>query len=219
MKAASVLPWILVLASVSAAAYFRTAQQKAESELVQLRADAKELASLREKVEELKRFEFLEPEVERLRKENAEVHKLRNEVRVLKEESKQLAGQVKVQQAQQVRQVRNAITTEDELSELERLRAENETLRITLAQLQPDETPIEERLEEYKSVCIGNLQQLSSAIQQWAVENQKGVGDIPEYEELMKYLATPPACPQGGSYTIAGVGKHPTCNMAGHQLQ
>ena len=221
MKATSILPWIFVLASVSAAVYFRNAQQKAETELTGLRGQVEELASMREKVEELKRFEFLEPEVERLKKENAEVHKLRNEVRVLKEESKQLAGQVQQFESQQARQARNgaggAGAAEDP-GELERLRAENDTLRATIAQLQPDETPVEQRLEEYKTACIGNLQQLSGAVQQWALENQKGFGEMPEYEALMQYLPTPPACPQGGSYTIAGVGKHPTCNMSGHQL-
>lgn len=211
MKAKSILPWIFVLASVSVAIFLQAANKKAQTELTELRADQVELAKLREQMTELKRLETLEPELERLRKESMEVHKLRNNVRQLTEESKQLAAQLQTQQAQ------SAAPVEDASLELNRLRAENEMLRASAAQ-QPDAVPIEQTLEEYKSVCVDNLRQLSGALAQWGLENSKNFGDIPEYEALLTYVATPPACPQGGSYTIAGVGKPPTCNMTGHKL-
>lgn len=211
MKAKSVLPWIFVLASATAAFSFWNANQKAQAELTQLRADHAELSKLREQAEEMTRLASLEPEVERLRKETAEVHKLRNEVRQLKEEGKQLNAQI------QDLQTRQTGSADNLAAELQQLRAENELLK-TSGTPKADTVPIEQTLEEYKNVCIANLRQLDGATEQWALENKKTSGDIPEYEALLTYLASPPACPQGGSYTIAGVGKKPSCNMTNHQL-
>ncbi|MFN7138774.1 MAG: hypothetical protein ACK4UN_05510 [Limisphaerales bacterium] len=214
MKANTILPWIIVLGAVGGAVFLYAQNQKAEAELVDLRASQTELVSLREEVAELKRLEYAEAELERLRKENVEVHKLRNEVRQLREESRQLAAQVNQQQQQE--QPSNSL--QQMAFELQRLQEENNNLRTIAMQVKEATTTTEEHLENYKASCIANLRMLDGALEQWALENRKQRGDTPEYEALLAYMTSPPTCPQGGSYTIPAVGKKPTCNMTDHHL-
>lgn len=66
--------------------------------------------------------------------------------------------------------------------------------------------------------CIANLQQIQSAKQQWAMDNRKNAADVPATTDLYgsgKYVSGPaagPACPSGGTYTIAAVDTDVTCS-------
>ena len=72
--------------------------------------------------------------------------------------------------------------------------------------------------------CVGNLMQLDSAKQQWAVNENKQVSETPAVADIIGaelYLKQMPACPSGGSYSILNVATKPTCNLAatdGHSL-
>ena len=75
-----------------------------------------------------------------------------------------------------------------------------------------------------EKTCIGNLMQLDSAKQQWAVNENKPVTETPTQTDIIGaelYLKQMPDCPSGGSYTILNVATKPTCNLAatdGHSL-
>lgn len=66
------------------------------------------------------------------------------------------------------------------------------------------------------NACINNLRQLDGAIQQFAIENGKKVGDPVSYPaDLTPYIKmnsgnSIPACPAGGTYSVAPVGTEPT---------
>src|SRR5580700_2210585 len=59
------------------------------------------------------------------------------------------------------------------------------------------------------NACINNLRQLDGAIQQFAIENGKKVGDPVNYPtDLTPYIKmnsanSIPACPAGGTYSVA----------------
>jgi prepilin-type N-terminal cleavage/methylation domain-containing protein len=75
-----------------------------------------------------------------------------------------------------------------------------------------------------EKTCIGNMMQLDSAKQQWAVNENKPVTETPTHTDIIGaelYLKQMPACPSGGSYTIFNVATKPTCNLAttdGHSM-
>ncbi len=79
------------------------------------------------------------------------------------------------------------------------------------------------RTSSKKTVCINNLKQIDSAIDQWAMENNIPEGTTPG-DEIDIYLkkGTRPTCPAGGQYTIYSVGTKPqvTCSLEadGHKL-
>jgi MFS family permease len=71
--------------------------------------------------------------------------------------------------------------------------------------------------------CQGNLRQIESARQQWAIDQKKGPTAVPRMSELIPtYLRMSPVCPSGGAYTLGPVSRDPTCSYAGtnseHQL-
>ncbi len=72
--------------------------------------------------------------------------------------------------------------------------------------------------------CIGNLMQLDSAKQQWAVNENKQVSKTPVQADIIGselYLKQMPACPSGGTYTIGSVATKPACSLSasdGHSL-
>jgi prepilin-type N-terminal cleavage/methylation domain-containing protein len=68
--------------------------------------------------------------------------------------------------------------------------------------------------------CIGNLKQLDSASQQWAMDNKKGstyAMVAADFTGLAPtYLHTMPTCPSGGNYTQgATVSAFPICTYSG----
>jgi type II secretory pathway pseudopilin PulG len=75
---------------------------------------------------------------------------------------------------------------------------------------------IKARTTAQKSACINNLQQIDSAIQQWALEKKKGPTDDVVYDDISVYMKRQVVCPAGGatfadSYTITKVNTAPLC--------
>jgi prepilin-type N-terminal cleavage/methylation domain-containing protein len=84
-----------------------------------------------------------------------------------------------------------------------------------------------------KNACINNLRLIDSAVQQWALEENKNGSDPVSVNGLTQYLnrggtgainGTGPGavkCPSGGTYTLTTVDTRPTCSKsaAGHVLQ
>jgi len=66
-----------------------------------------------------------------------------------------------------------------------------------------------------RNACIANMKQIDGAKATWALENKKTGADVPADADLFgadKYIAKKPACPAGGTYTLAAVDTAPTCN-------
>jgi len=82
------------------------------------------------------------------------------------------------------------------------------------------------REESHKNGCVANLRQISSAIDQWVIENKIHTGVVPsdsQEEEIYAYIkGARPRCPGGGTYTIHEVGalEQVTCSLAdrGHRI-
>ena len=67
-----------------------------------------------------------------------------------------------------------------------------------------------------KQVCINNLRQIQSAIQQFALENNKGPSSAVTELDVTPYLKNMAVCPAGGtdfsdSYTVTDVSTEPEC--------
>ncbi len=77
---------------------------------------------------------------------------------------------------------------------------------------------IRARTTSQAHACVSNLQQMSGAIQQWALETRQpysasvGTAQISPYLKLTSAGSLPP-CPSGGSYTLTTVSAQPTCNI------
>ena len=75
--------------------------------------------------------------------------------------------------------------------------------------------------------CVGNLTQLQSAKQQWAMDNSQPGTAAPTMANLVgsgNYIRSTPTCPAGtGAYTINTVDAVPTCpnvgTYANHTIQ
>ncbi|MFY9233339.1 MAG: prepilin-type N-terminal cleavage/methylation domain-containing protein [Fimbriimonadaceae bacterium] len=75
---------------------------------------------------------------------------------------------------------------------------------------------IKSRETSRKQSCIGNLKQMDSGKEQWAMENNKTTGDAVVWADLVPtFIKAQPSCPSGGAYTIAVVGTNPSCSQAG----
>jgi hypothetical protein len=73
------------------------------------------------------------------------------------------------------------------------------------------------RVPEQPVQCISNLRLIDSAKNQWALENHKTNGNVGG-EDIQPYLgrnAEIPKCPDGGNYTIDGIGEPPKCSIGG----
>jgi len=77
------------------------------------------------------------------------------------------------------------------------------------------------RANSQANACINNLRQIDGAMQQFAIEKGKHVGDTVTYPtDLTPYLklnsnSSIPPCPAGGSYAVADIGANPsvTCSL------
>ena len=82
---------------------------------------------------------------------------------------------------------------------------------------------IKSRATSQQNSCINNLRQISSAIEQWAMETGQAAGapapnlatDLTPYIQLNSDRAIP-TCPAGGSYTIYNVSAVPqmSCSLS-----
>jgi prepilin-type N-terminal cleavage/methylation domain-containing protein len=72
------------------------------------------------------------------------------------------------------------------------------------------------RSNSQANACINNLRQIDTAVQQFAVEKNKHIGDTITYpDDLTAYIKLTrqgmiPSCPGGGIYTLAAVGAMPS---------
>ena len=81
---------------------------------------------------------------------------------------------------------------------------------------------VRSRANSQANACINNLRQLDGAMQQFAIENGKKIGDTVSYPtDLMPYLklnasGSIPPCPAGGNYSVAAIGSDPSvaCSLA-----
>jgi prepilin-type N-terminal cleavage/methylation domain-containing protein len=79
---------------------------------------------------------------------------------------------------------------------------------------------IKARTTSQMNACINNLRQIDGAIQQWALENKKGVAATVAFTDISGYLKNAVICPSGGttfadSYTITDVATKPICAKVG----
>ena len=75
---------------------------------------------------------------------------------------------------------------------------------------------IKARTTSQRSVCINNLRQVDSAIQQWALDKKQGPGSTVTETDITPYLKSLAICPAGGttfsdSYSLTTVATQPTC--------
>jgi hypothetical protein len=76
------------------------------------------------------------------------------------------------------------------------------------------------------NACINNLRQIDGAKQQWALENKRDRGDVPNWKDITPYIGrkgdgSDIICSHGGSYsnTLGPVSNAPTCSVCGNTLQ
>ena len=81
---------------------------------------------------------------------------------------------------------------------------------------------IRARTTSQKNTCINNLRQIDSAIDQFAIENNKSNGDNVHRINVTPYLKGNklPRCPANGTYALANVGTNPQvgCTDKTHRL-
>jgi prepilin-type N-terminal cleavage/methylation domain-containing protein len=78
-----------------------------------------------------------------------------------------------------------------------------------------------------RNVCISNLKQIDSAVEQWSIDSNIPAGTYPsasQEDSIYVYINTGmPKCPSGGEYTIYKVGVPPQVRCSreedeGHKL-
>jgi prepilin-type N-terminal cleavage/methylation domain-containing protein len=82
------------------------------------------------------------------------------------------------------------------------------------------------RATSQRTVCINNLRQISSAVQQWALELKKDANSPVTASDVLPYMKEQVVCPSGGttfgdSYELTIVGAEPVCEQLPqtHKLQ
>lgn len=79
---------------------------------------------------------------------------------------------------------------------------------------------VKARASSQANACINNLRQIDGAMQQFAFENGKKVGDTINYPtDLTPYIklnsvSSIPPCPAGGTYTVAAIGSSPSVSCS-----
>ena len=74
---------------------------------------------------------------------------------------------------------------------------------------------VKARARSQATACINNLRQIEAAVQQFAIEKGKRVGDEVNYpDDITAYIkltteGSIPGCPAGGDYSLALVGNIP----------
>lgn len=66
--------------------------------------------------------------------------------------------------------------------------------------------------------CQANLRMITTAKEQWAMDNRKAGGDTPVPDNLVNayikgQVGVLPECPSGGAYTIGNVDTWPSCSI------
>ena len=224
------LPWLVTVLALVAAAVFYTANKSKSEDLAKLQPQLQELESVRKENSELKASQLSSEELERMRKNTEELLRLRNEVRQLRESEKQLTQQAQKAQAAADRAQAQADAARTQAqTERTQIQAQLQALTaVTNASqlLTPEQQAFAARygvatipVGQQANACINNLRQLDGAKQQWALENRKTENATPSTQDILPYLRDGiPKCPSGGHYTLNAVGAQPTCSIQGHAL-
>ena len=74
------------------------------------------------------------------------------------------------------------------------------------------------RATSQRTVCINNLRQISSAMQQWALELKKDANSPVTADDVVPFMKSTIVCPAGGtsfadSYELTTVAVEPTCRQ------
>ena len=80
---------------------------------------------------------------------------------------------------------------------------------------------LQARTSGRRSACIGNMKQVETAKNQWAMDNKKSNGDAVAFTDLVGstlYLKSTPSCPSAGTYTVNVIGTDIVCDFTGHVL-
>ena len=66
-----------------------------------------------------------------------------------------------------------------------------------------------------RATCLGNMDQVESAKEQWAMDSKKASGDTVTSANIAPaYIKTYPTCPAGGTYTIGVIGTNISCSKS-----
>jgi general secretion pathway protein G len=68
-----------------------------------------------------------------------------------------------------------------------------------------------------RNQCEEYLSRIDGAKQQWALENNASVHDVPTWLDLIGedlYIRQSPVCPSGGQYIIGAINEDPTCSLS-----
>lgn len=61
--------------------------------------------------------------------------------------------------------------------------------------------------------CQGNMRQIETAKEQWAMDTKAGADGAPDWAALTPaYIKSQPSCPSGGVYTIDTMSTRPSCS-------
>ena len=75
------------------------------------------------------------------------------------------------------------------------------------------------RTQGQNTTCMGNLRQIETAKEEWALQTKQAATATPQSTDLVPaFMKTYPACPSGGTYTIGALSARPTCSTTGHAL-
>ena len=70
------------------------------------------------------------------------------------------------------------------------------------------------RKDAQRTACHAQLKQIDGHKEMWATQEKRADGDTPNESQLGAYFKDGmPACPGGGSYSIAPVGTDATCSV------
>lgn len=78
-------------------------------------------------------------------------------------------------------------------------------------------------LTSRRNVCVANLRQIDTAIEQWSIYNSvyEEMDLTPYEDQIYGYIhGDRPVCPSGGVYVFTNLGQHPQiiCNVGGHEM-
>ena len=75
------------------------------------------------------------------------------------------------------------------------------------------------RTESQTNACIANLEEISAAKEQYAMDNHLSNSAVPTTSDLVPtYMKSFPVCPAAGKYTMNNIATDPTCSIPGHTL-
>ncbi len=79
---------------------------------------------------------------------------------------------------------------------------------------------MEARSAKAMNPCVNNLRNIAAAKEQWRLDHRKPTYESPNWSDILPYMGVGiagqmPHCPDGGVYTIGGLGETPKCSIGG----